>query len=507
MARSVRPPNLNHKEIDMGVAQHINWVDTACWNGTAFDGGWHTRLADSQDVLEPATGKPLWRVGVASAANMTAGIARAHATQAAWADVPPRDRAAILLKAAALFELHFDELALLIARETGGIIAKGQHEVREAVVLCRLAAAMPMQSQGQVLPSTPGRLSIARRVPHGVVGVISPFNFPLILSLRSVAPALALGNAVVLKPDVRTPASGGFILAKVFEEAGLPPGVLQVLPGNAEAGEALVTDPRVPMIAFTGSPAVGRRIGELAGKHLKKVSLELGGANNLIILEDADLDAAASAAAFGAWFHQGQICMASNRVLVHSAIAEGLKARLVGKATHLPVGDGASGQVALGPMIDAKQLARFDAVVQETVRQGAKLEAGGTFDGLCYKPTVLSGVKPGMRSFDDEPFGPLVNLVTFNSDEEAIALANTSQGGLSAAVISRDVGRAMAIGERINAGMVHINDQTVNDDCTNPFGGPGLGGNGSAVGGPADIDEYTRWKWITVKASVPQFPF
>lgn len=491
----------------MGVADHINWVDAACWNGMAFDGGWNTRLAGNQDVLEPATGKALWRVGVASGADMTAAIGRAHAAQQAWAATSPRERAAIMHKAAELFEQHFDELSLMIARETGGIIPKGQHEVRESVVLCRLAAAMPMQAQGQVLPSTPGRLSIARRVPHGVVGVISPFNFPLILSLRSVAPALALGNAVVLKPDVRTPASGGFIIARVFQEAGLPAGVLQVLPGNAEAGEALVTDPRVPMIAFTGSPGVGRRIGELAGKHLKKVSLELGGANNLIILEDADLDAAASAAAFGAWFHQGQICMASNRVLVHASVVDGLKARLVGKATHLPVGDGASGQVALGPMIDQKQLSHFDAVVQDTVKQGATLEAGGTHEGLCYKPTVLSGVKPGMRSFDEEPFGPVVNLVTFGSDDEAVTLANTSQGGLAAAVISRDVGRAMALGERLNAGMVHINDQTVNDDCTNPFGGPGLGGNGSAVGGPADIDEYTRWQWWTVKAALPQYPF
>lgn len=491
----------------MGVAEHINWADAACWNGTAFDGGWSTRLAAGQDVVEPATGQPLWRTGVASGADMSAAIARAHAAQAAWAATPPRDRAAILLKAAALFEQHFDELALMIARETGGIIPKGQHEVREAVVLCRLAAALPMQAQGQVLPSTPGRLSIARRVPHGVVGVISPFNFPLILSLRSVAPALALGNAVVLKPDVRTPASGGHIIARVFQDAGLPAGALQVLPGHAEAGEALVVDPRVPMIAFTGSPVVGRRIGELAGKHLKKVSLELGGANNLIILEDADLDAAASAAAFGAWFHQGQICMASNRVLVHAAIAEEIKARLVGKATHLPVGDGASGQVALGPLIDERQLERFDAMVRETVQQGATLEAGGTHAGLCYRPTVLSGVKPGMRSFDDEPFGPVVNLVSFGSDDEAVALANNSRGGLAAAVISRDVGRAMAIGERLNAGMVHINDQTVNDDCTNPFGGPGLGGNGSAVGGPADIDEYTRWQWWTVKAALPQYPF
>ncbi|WP_295542793.1 aldehyde dehydrogenase family protein [uncultured Pseudacidovorax sp.] len=493
----------------MGSSEHAHlaWARPSCWDGQAFDGGWSTPLASSQDVIEPATGRPLWRTGLASVADMQAAIGRAQAAQPAWAATGARERAAILLAAAQAFEQHFDELALAVARETGAILPKGQHEVREAIVLCRIAAGLPMQAQGQVLPSTPGRLSLARRVPHGVVGVISPFNFPLILGLRSVAAALALGNAVVLKPDPRTPAAGGYLMARVFEEAGLPPGLLQVLPGDGVAGEALVTDARVPMIAFTGSPAVGRRIGELAGRHLKKVSLELGGANNLVVLDDADLDAAASAVAFGAWFHQGQICMASNRVLVHESIAAALQARLVAKAQHLPVGDGASGQVALGPMIDAKQLARFDAIVQDTLRQGATLEAGGTHEGLCYRPTVLSGVRPGMRSFDEEPFGPLVNLVTFGSDDEAVALANRSEGGLAAAVIGRDVARALALGERLNAGMLHINDQTVNDECTNPFGGPGLGGNGSAVGGPADIDEYTRWQWVTVKAAPPAFPF
>ncbi|MFZ2989228.1 aldehyde dehydrogenase family protein, partial [Ideonella sp.] len=413
----------------------------------------------------------------------------------------------VLLRAAQLLQAHFDELALLVARETGGIVAKGQHEIRESIVICQVAAGLPMQSQGEVLPSVPGRLSIAKRVPHGIVGVISPFNFPLILGIRSVAPALALGNAVVLKPDTRTPLSGGAIMAEIFQQAGLPAGLLQVLPGDAEAGEALVVDARVPMIAFTGSPGVGRRIGELAGKHLKKVSLELGGANNLVVLDDVDLDAAASAIAFGAWFHQGQICMASNRVLVHESVAAALTERLVAKALHLPVGDGASGRVALGPMIDAKQLQRFDQMIKDSVEQGARLEAGGTHTGLCYQPTVLSGVKPGMRVFDEEPFGPVVNLITFRTDAEAVLLANDSQGGLSAAVISRDVGRAMALGEQLTCGMVHINDQTVNDDVTNPFGGPGLGGNGSSVGGPADLDEYTRWKWMTVKAALPAFPF
>jgi benzaldehyde dehydrogenase (NAD) len=491
----------------MGVSENPVWLDSRLTSGKAFDGTWSTALASVRDVKEPATGQVLSQVGIASAADMRSAIGRAQAAQPAWAAMGPRERSAVFHRAAALFQQHFAELALTIARETGGILPKGQHEVNESITLCHLAAGLPMQAQGQVLPSAAGRLSFARRVPHGVVGVISPFNFPLILSLRAVAPALALGNAVVLKPDTRTPVSGGFIIARVFEEAGLPQGLLQVLPGDAEAGEALVVDPRVPMIAFTGSPTVGRRIGALAGEHLKKVSLELGGANNLIVLEDADLDAAASAAAFGAWFHQGQICMASNRILVHESIAEGFKARMVGKATHLPVGDGASGQVALGPMIDAKQLKHFDDVIQDSVKQGAVLEAGGTYEGLCYKPTVLSGVKPGIRSFDEEPFGPVVNLVTFSTDDEAVQLANTSQGGLAAAVISPSIGRANAIGQRLRAGMVHINDQTVCDECTNPFGGPGIGGNGGSVGGPADIDEYTQWQWITVKDAPPAFPF
>ncbi|MEK8046286.1 aldehyde dehydrogenase family protein [Ideonella margarita] len=492
----------------MGAPESLSLLNPARHAGGVFvNGEWQRPRGGSRVVTEPATGLELAASAVANAEDMREAIAQAHAAQRAWAATNPRERAAVLLRAAEGLQAHFDELALAIARETGGILAKGQHEVREAIVICQIAAGLPLQAQGQVLPATPGRLSIARRVPHGVIGVISPFNFPLILGIRSVAPALALGNAVVLKPDTRTPVTGGAIMAEIFQRAGLPSGLLQMLPGDAEAGEALVTDSRVPMIAFTGSPAVGRRIGELAGRHLKKVSLELGGANNLVILDDADLDAAASAAAFGAWFHQGQICMASNRVLVHEKIADALKARLVAKAGYLPVGDGASGQVALGPMIDNKQLQRFNALVHETVAQGATLEAGGSHTGLCYQPTVLSGVKPGMRSFDDEPFGPLVNLVTFSTDDEAVALANNSQGGLSAAVISHDVGRALALGERLNAGMVHINDQTVNDECTNPFGGPGLGGNGSAVGGPADIDEYTRWQWLTVKAALPAFPF
>lgn len=484
----------------MGAADATAFFNFSGLKQSALGGG-------ARDVIEPATGQVLCTVGIADAADVAAATAAAAAAQKAWVAVPPREKAEIFRRAAALFQQHGDELALYAARETGGILAKGQHEIREAALICNLAASIPLQPQGHVLPSVPGRTSIARRVPHGIVGVISPFNFPMILTIRSVAPALAAGNAVVVKPDTRTPVTGGLMIARIFAEAGLPKDLLQVLPGDADAGEALVIDPLVPMIAFTGSPAVGRRIGELAGRHLKKVSLELGGANSLIILDDADLDVAASNAAWGAYFHQGQICMASNRILVHESMAAELTRRLIAKATHLPMGNGASGQVALGPLIDARQRDRVHALVQDSVKAGAKLEAGGTFDGLFYKPTVLSGVKSGMRVYDEETFGPVANIITYKTDAEAIALANNNTGSLSSAVISRSVGRAMAVGQQLKSGMVHINDQTVNDDCVNPFGGPGIAGNGTSVGGPADFEEYTMWQWMTIKDTAPTYPF
>ncbi|MDD0809278.1 benzaldehyde dehydrogenase [Curvibacter sp. RS43] len=461
----------------------------------------------TRQVIEPATGEPLWSVDLATPADVAVASQIAEQAQAQWAQVPPREKAELLRRAGELFSQQHQSLALEVARETGAILGKGQHEIREAAVLCHLAASMPLQSQGQVLPSPSQRLSLARRMPRGVVGVISPFNFPVILTLRAVAPALATGNAVIVKPDTRTPVSGGLMIARVFEQAGLPAGLLQVLPGDADVGEALVTDPRVPMIAFTGSPGVGRRIGELAGRHLKKVTLELGGSNSLLILDDADLDVAVSNAAWGAYFHQGQICMAANRILVHEDMAAEFTRRLVLKARHLPLGDGASGQVALGPLIDARQRDRVHALVQASVAAGATLETGGEYDGLFYRPTVLSGVRPGQPVFDEETFGPVANIVSYRDDAEAVALANQHQGSLASAVISRSVGRALAVGRQLKSGMVHINDQTVNDDCVNPFGGPGIAGNGSSVCGPADWEEYTQWQWLTVQDQAPTYPF
>jgi len=483
------------------------WLDHALWRGRLFDGGWPQALGGAHVVNEPATGAALTDVGLANADDVRAACKAAAKAQPDWAAVPARERAEIFRRTAAALQEHFDELASFISRETGGILPKGQHEVRETIAILHAAAALAMQSRGEVLQSPPGKLSYARRVARGVVGVISPFNFPLILSMRAVAPALATGNTVVLKPDIQTPISGGFSIARAFEAAGLPKGVLHVLPGAAEAGEALCTDRDVQMIQFTGSTAVGRRVAELAGKHLKKVSLELGGNNALIVLDDADLELAVNNAAWGAWLHQGQICMASSRIFVHNAVREEFIRQLAAKAAHLPAGDPASGRVALGPLISEKQLQRVKSLVADTVKAGAKIEAGGGHERLFHQATVLSGVKPGMRTFEEETFGPVASIIGFDSDEEALELANRHEGALAAAVISRSVGRAMRIAERLNAGMVHVNDQTVNDDANNPFGGPGVAGAGNAVGGPADIDEYTRWQWVTIKDTPPRYPF
>ena len=477
------------------------------WSDRLFSGGWVAGRGGTLEVVEPATGQVLSRVARAGREDVALAAAAAKAAQPAWAALSPDARQAVLLKAATLLVERAGEAAPWILRETGSVDAKAGVELEHAAGFVRQAAMMATEAQGLLLPSSDGRLSMARRVPLGVVGVISPFNFPLVLSIRAVAPALAAGNAVVLKPDPRTPISGGFLIARLFEAAGLPAGLLHVLPGDAEAGDALCRDPNIAMIAFTGSTAAGRKVGEVAGAHLKKVALELGGKNALIVLDDADPDVAASNAAWGAWLHQGQICMTAGRILVQQGLHDALVERLVAKAAHLPVGDPATGRVALGPLITQGQLERVHAIVTDTVAAGATLAAGGTYQGLFYQPTVLTGVKPGMRAFDEEIFGPVAVVTAFADDAEAAALANRGDYGLAAGVLTGSVGRGMALGERLDVGHLHINDQTVDAGPHSPFGGMGASGNGSRISGPANLDEFTTWRWTTIKPTATPYPF
>ncbi len=477
------------------------------WKGKVFSGRWLMAKGGSREVLEPATGKVLTEVGIADADDVREAARSAAEAQAEWADTPAEERAAVLRRAAQLLEAHSEALRPWIMRETGGIAPKADKELHFATSILLEAAGIATQPPGVVLPGGPRRMSFARRVPHGVVGVISPFNFPLILSTRAVAPALALGNAVILKPDPQTPVTGGFILARLFEAAGLPVGLLHVLPGGAETGSALVRDPDVAMISFTGSTAAGRKVGELASKHLKKVTLELGGKNSTIVLEDADLDVAASCVAWSAYLHQGQICMSTGNVLVHRAIARDLTERLVEKAKRLPVGDPTTGKVALGPLISARQLERVDGIVKDAIAKGAVLRAGGEHEGLCYKPTVLEDVKPGMRVIEEEVFGPVVGILPFDSDEQAIALNNATEYGLSAGVITQSLERAMHFTAKLRTGIIHVNDQTVGDEPWVPFGGRGASGNGGRHGGVANWEEFTQWQWVTIQDRATPYPF
>jgi benzaldehyde dehydrogenase (NAD) len=345
-----------------------------------------------------------------------------------------------------------------------------------------------------------------RRVPVGVVGAITPWNSPSVLGMRVVAPALALGNAVVLKPDPQTPVCGGAMFAAIFKEAGLPDGLLQIVIGDAEAGQALVTDPNIDLVSFTGSTEVGRIVGAMAGGLLKKVSLELGGNNPLIILDDADLAAAASAGAYSSFQFQGQVCFATGRHIVHKSVADEYVDLLASKARKLRTGDPYRTDVELGPIVNERQLQRVDDIVQRSVANGgAKLVEGGTYEGLFYRPTVLTDVHLDSPAWTDEIFGPVAPVVTFASDEEAIELANSSEYGLAAGVYSRSISRGLAIAQRNSAGMVHVNDQSINDEATIPFGGMGMSGNGGRFGAEANYDTFTQWQWLTIRDEPKSF--
>ena len=482
-------------------------ADVHLWEGCIFDGGW--RPASCQlDVIEPATGRRLAIVGQASTQDVADIVRTAAAAQPAWGASYVGERAAVLRRAATLLENNRTEVATWIRRETGSIEAKALYEVDGAIDELEHAAAILIQPEGHLLASPdPGRISFARRVPLGVVGVITPWNVPLLLAMRSVAPALACGNAVVLKPDPQTPVVGGVLLCSVLAQAGLPPGTLTLVPGGAEAGEALVTAPAVRMITFTGSTAVGRRIGELAGRGLKKVALELGGNSPLIVLDDCDLEAAVSAGAFGSFFHQGQICMATSRHIVHRRVVNEYIEALSAKARTLTVGDPMTLGVAIGPLINPRQRDRVHQIVTSSVTQGAQLAAGGSYEGLFYRPTVLANVLPEMPAFREEIFGPVAPIVVAEDDEHAVALANGTEYGLAAAVQTRALDRGMQIAKRLKAGMVHVNDQTVNDVTQSPMGGVGQSGNGTRFGSLVNYDEFTEWQWVTASGTPKRFPF
>lgn len=482
--------------------------DDSKWRGQIFSSGWVSGRAGTGHATEPATGETLADFGLADAADIAAASAAAAKAQPEWAAMLPTERAGVMRRAAGILEDNRGEFEQWLTREGGAVPGKAEFEVNLVLNELWEAASLPTQPLGHLLPSSEqGRESTARRIPLGVVGVISPWNFPMVLSLRAVAPALALGNAVVLKPDPQTAIVGGLLLARLFEEAGLPSGVLHVLPGGAEAGAALASDPSIAMISFTGSTEVGRKVGAEAGRTLKRVSLELGGNNALIVLDDSDLEAASSAGAWGSFLHQGQVCMTAGRHIVEESVADEYIDRLAKRAANLPVGNPFTDQVALGPLINERQAANVERIVNDTVAAGAQLRAGGKRDGRFFEPTVLAGVTSSMAAFREEIFGPVAPVIVVRDQEEALAVANDTEYGLVAAVQTGSTDRGAAMAAGLNTGMVHINDQTLNNDAFAPFGGVGASGNGSRFGSQSSLDEFTTWQWVTSRQQAHPFPF
>jgi len=462
------------------------------------------------DDMNPYTGEVYAHIPAGKRADATRAIEAAQAAFPAWANTPPAVKRGIFLNAADIMERRQDELVQVMMEEVGGTIGISMFQMHFVPGLYRMAAGAAYDVKGEILPADhTNSFFMAIRQPAGVVGCFGPFNVPYILSSRSFALPVAYGNTAVLKPSEEAPLAGGLLLAEIFEEAGLPPGVLNVVTGtredSIELGDEIIVHPAVRRISFTGSTEVGRIIAEKSGRHLKRAVLELGGKDPLIVLGDADVDYAVEAAAWGAFLHQGQICMSTERIIVERNIADEFIAKLQKRAQQLKMGNPTDPTVAIGPLINRRALDTVNSHVQEAVAGGAELVIGGKHDNLVYHPTIVSDVTQDMRIFTDQTFGPVASVTVVDDSEEALTVANNSKYGLSSGIITNDFNRALDIAFRLETGMVHIGDQTVNDEPQVPFGGVKGSGFGR-MGGQAALDEFTELRWINVQRVPRTFP-
>jgi len=481
----------------------------ADWTEMYVDGEWvGAGERGTIAVDNPATGGTLHEVPAGTAADVDEAFRAATRAQAAWAERPPQQRAEVVQTALALLDEHEDEVVELLVAESGSTVLKAALEVGDtAPGMMAEAASFPTRMQGSTSQSVvEDKQHVVKREPAGVVGIISPWNFPFHLSMRAVAPAIALGNAVVLKPDEHTPASGGLAIARLFEAAGLPEGVLNVVTGRGQpAGERVAAHPDLDVLSFTGSTEVGRHVGGLAAENLAQPALELGGNGPFVVLSDADLDAAVDAGVFGSFMHQGQVCIAISRHIVHESLYDEYVERLAERAAGLPVGDPADPENALGPVINESQREGMMAFLEASVEAGATVETGGDYEGLFVEPTVVSGVTNDVGLGCNEQFGPIAPVIEAGSDEEAVAIANDTDMGLSAAVFGEQ-GHATNVADEVEAGMVHVNDMPINDEPHAPFGGTKNSGLGR-YNGEWILDELTETKWISVQREPREFPF
>lgn len=476
--------------------------------GMYIGGQWLRGSGEFAD-MNPSDGQKWADIPDAGRAETRAAIDAAQAAFKDWKALKFTERAHYMMKIADAWERRIPDFVAAMQREGGGWFGKGMFEAGYVPEVFRAASAVCYDSIGEVLPSEHGKFSTAVRVPMGVVSIISPWNFPGILSARGFAFPMAAGNTIVLKPSEDTPYCGGLFFAEIMEEVGIPAGVFNVITCSRdrvqEVGDEMLENPLVKGISFTGSTPVGRSIAAKAGAHLKKCCVELGGKDSLIVRADADMERATQAANFGSFMHQGQICMSVEKVLVHEDIFDEFLEKFVARAAKLTVGDSREKGNIIGPLINDRQVARVKSQLDDALAKGAKIALGGKIEGRFVEPTILTGVTPDMDVYRDETFGPLVPVIPFSTDEEAVALSNDTEYGLSSGIITRDEERALEMAQQLETGMCHINCSSVNDEPHVPFGGAKASGLGRH-GGRWSVDTFTDTRWITLERGGRHFP-
>jgi acyl-CoA reductase-like NAD-dependent aldehyde dehydrogenase len=461
------------------------------------------------DRHDPVTGDLASTAAAAGVDDALSAVAAAQAAFPDWSATTPLERRRLLNKAADIMDARTTDFIALAMAETGATGPWIGFNVMLAANMIREAAAIVTQIGGEIIPSNkPGTLAMAVARPKGVCLGIAPWNAPVILGTRAVAVPLACGNTVVLKSSELCPATHRLI-GQCFVDAGLPPGVINVISNAAEDAAtvvaALIAAPQVRHVNFTGSTKVGRVIGRLAGENLKPVLLELGGKAPFVVLDDADIDGAVNAAIFGCFMNQGQICMSTERIIVDDSIADEFAAKFAARAAALPAGN-PRGNVVLGGLCMPGAGEKMDELIADAVAKGAKVLSGGTRDGAIVTATVIDHVTPEMRLYSEESFGPVKPIIRVSGEDEAIRVANDSEYGLSLAIFSRDIQRALAVAARIESGICHINGPTVADEPQMPFGGVKSSGHGR-FGGKAGISEFTDLRWITIEDPAQHYPF